>query len=91
MTSKVLEFRGIPLHHLGMYFEELGAEKTAANSLPHCYESSGWSAEILSEELITFTPNFKINAVKIRFDAENEETLQELIKNFRYKTTRVGG
>lgn len=92
MASKELEFRGIPLHHLRMYFEELGAvNKTLGNSLPNRFEKNGWNAEIISERTLAFTANFKVNAVKIRFEAADTESLQDLITNYRYKTTRVGG
>lgn len=91
MVSKTLEFRGIPVKHLGMYFEELGAVKSPAQSLPFHYKSVSWEAEILSEEMLVFTSNFKVNAVKIRFHAMDELLLEDLIKNYRYKTTRVGG
>lgn len=91
--EKVLEFRGIPIHHLGMYLEELGAEGSdqTLDSLPALYKACEWSAEIASEEIIAFTANFKVNAVKIRFLASGEQGLNEVIKRFRYKTTRVGG
>lgn len=97
MKDAVLEFRGINLDHLGMYFEELGAiRKTEGpisikEALPVLYEADGWSSEILSDEEIAFTSIFKINAVKIRFYAESDEALAGLIKNYRYKTTRIGG
>lgn len=92
MVNKILEFRGIRLHHLWMYLEELGEdEQVLADPLPSRYQGKGWSAIILSEETLTFTPTFKVNAVKIRFEADSEKSLEMLIKNFRYKTTRVGG
>jgi hypothetical protein len=90
MANKVLEFRGINLSHLGMYFEDLGAEKVSDSS-PYLFETLTWKAEILSEEIITITSSFHVNAVKIRFIADNEETLEQVIKNYRKKTTRVGG
>jgi hypothetical protein len=73
-----------------MYFEDLGAEKVS-DSFPYLYEASTWKAEILSEEIITITSSFHVNAVKIRFAADREEILEQLIKNYRKKTTRVGG
>ena len=85
-----LEFRGINLKHLGMYFEELGG-KQITDSFPYIYEGNGWIGQILKEEEITFTAVFKVNAVQIRFIADDEHILQELIKKFRYKTTRIGG
>lgn len=90
MPEQKLEFRGIKREHLGLYFEELGGvQKT--NSFPFIYEGATWSAHILSEDELTFTSVFKVNAVIIRFTADNEETLDGLIKNYRYKTTRIGG
>ncbi|MFF2446216.1 hypothetical protein ACFVSW_03860 [Neobacillus sp. NPDC058068] len=90
MIIRDLEFRGINREHLGMYFEELGAVQVT-DTFPYVFAAKGWSAQILSEEEIIFTPSFKINAVQIRFEAENEAALAELIKHFRYKTTRIGG
>lgn len=90
MASKELEFRGINLSHLGMYFEDLGAEKVS-QAFPYLYKTSTWKAEILSEEIITITSSFRVNSVKIRFAADHEEILKQLIKNYRKKTTRVGG
>jgi hypothetical protein len=90
MVIRDLEFRGINRDHLGMYFEELGARKMS-DSFPFIYEGEGWSGEILTEEEIAFTAIFKVNAVWIRFGADTEENLEELIKKYRYKTTRIGG
>ncbi|MEW9052781.1 MAG: hypothetical protein AB2392_16585 [Neobacillus sp.] len=85
-----LEFRGIKLEHLGMYFEELGG-KSVTVKFPYIYEGKGWSGQILKEEELTITSTFKVNAVKIRFLAEDENSLQELVKNYRVKTRRIGG
>jgi len=90
MHIKELEFRGIPLRHLSMYLEELGGE-TSSHSFPFCYRGEKWIAEILSEEEIAFTAAFKVNAVHIRFQADNNEILEELIIKFRKKTFRAGG
>ncbi|WP_338449039.1 hypothetical protein R4Z09_22920 [Niallia oryzisoli] len=90
MKTKDLEFRGIPLHHLGMYFEELGGRKDS-DSFPISYYGENWSAEILCEEEIAFTAAFKVNAVHIRFMAENLEILEWVINNYRKKTFRAGG
>ena len=90
MLEKDLEFRGISLEHLGMYFRELGAKKVT-NSFPFVYEGSGWHGKILSEKEISFTGVFKVNAVQVRFCAVDEKVLEMLLKNFRYKTTRIGG
>jgi hypothetical protein len=90
MPTVDLEFRGINRNHLGMYFEELGGTRTT-DSFPYVYKGNGWCGQILNEEEITFTAVFKVNSVQIRFSAEDNNTLKELIKNYRFKTTRVGG
>ncbi|PLR96815.1 hypothetical protein [Bacillus sp. T33-2] len=90
MPNRELEFRGINSRHLGMYFEELGGQLVTA-SFPFVYKGEGWAGEILEEKEISFTPVFKVNSVIVMFSAEDEEKLEELIKNYRYKTTRVGG
>ncbi|MBT2653823.1 hypothetical protein J7E81_00995 [Bacillus sp. ISL-18] len=90
MAEIDLEFRGIKIDHLGMYFQELGAIQVT-DTFPFIYEAEGWSGQILSEEELAFTAIFKVNAVKVRFIAEDEETLMKVIKNYRYKTTRIGG
>ncbi|WP_409272035.1 hypothetical protein V1499_20160 [Neobacillus sp. SCS-31] len=91
MAETILEFRGINLLHLGLYFEELGGVWTGESDMPKKYRGGSWSGEILSEKEIAFTPNFKVNSVMVRFRAETEEELAALIKRYRYKTTRVGG
>ncbi|WLR55667.1 hypothetical protein LC048_01230 [Mesobacillus subterraneus] len=90
MVDRILEFRGINRDHLGMYFEELGG-RLVTDSFPFVYEAASWRAEILSEDELAFTKTFIVNAVHIRFEAESLEELEQLIKNYRYKTTRVGG
>jgi hypothetical protein len=90
MVDRILEFRGINRDHLGMYFEELGG-MLVTDSFPFVYETDSWRAEILSEDELAFTKTFIVNAVHIRFAAGSMEELEQLIKNYRYKTTRVGG
>lgn len=90
MTSRELEFRGINLSHLGIYFEELGG-KQITKEFPFVYQGEGWRGEILSEKELEFTSVFKVNTVKVRFVANDSEALEALIKNYRYKTTRIGG
>nr|WP_263327389.1 hypothetical protein [Neobacillus sp. Marseille-Q6967] len=85
-----LEFRGINRNHLGMYFEELGG-RTVTDSFPYIYQGEGWRGEIIQENLISITSTFKVNSVHIRFSAEDDFTLEELIKNYRIKTRRIGG
>jgi hypothetical protein len=90
MVSCELEFRGINLEYLGIYFEELGA-KQITHSFPYIFKHHNWSAEILTEEVISLTRIIKVNQVHIRFNAESKEFLEELILSYRKKTTRVGG
>lgn len=90
MIEKDLEFRGIRIDHLGLYFEELGA-KQITGRFPYVYEAESWSGQILSEKEISFTSSFKVNTVQVRFCANEESILNELIRNYRYKTTRIGG
>lgn len=90
MLVKELEFRGIPLKHLGMYFQELGGEQVT-DSFPFIYRAEDWCAHILNEEEIAFTAVFKVNAVHIHFMAKNEEILETVIKGYRMKTFRAGG
>ncbi|MGM0902678.1 MAG: hypothetical protein ACQEXB_16455 [Bacillota bacterium] len=73
-----------------MYFEELGG-KSQTSTFPFIYKGDGWIGEILREDELEFTKVFKVNAVHIRFTAESESKLDELIKQYRHKTTRVGG
>lgn len=96
MVSCDLEFRGINRHHLEFYFEELGGNRrcsgaTNADSFPIVFVGDSWEGHILSETELSFTAVFKVNAVKIRFFAQDEVTLEGLLKKYRYKTTRVGG
>jgi hypothetical protein len=92
VIHRELEIRGIPLAQLGEYLEDLGGRLVAdSNIFPFVYEGDGWRGELLSEDELVFTSVFKVNAVFIRFSAETEEKLKTLIKNYRFKTTRVGG
>jgi hypothetical protein len=90
LVSRELEFRGINRKYLGMYFEELGGNQIT-DFFPIIFEHINWRAEILNEEQISLTSIIKVNQIHIRFHAKDEDTLQELIKNYRYKTTRIGG
>lgn len=90
MVSRELEFRGININHLKLYFEELGGI-LLADQFPFVYRGEGWSGEIGSEGQLTFTPAFKVNVVKVRFTADSDGALQEIIRKYRLKTTRIGG
>jgi hypothetical protein len=90
--NRELEIRGIPRTQLGEYLEDLGARLvTDSDTFPFVYEGEGWKGELLSEDEIAFTSVFRVNVVKIRFSAVIEEQLDRLIKNYRFKTFRVGG
>lgn len=88
--QKELEFRGIPFQHIELYLQELGG-KRITDSLPIIYKGESWSASIISEDEISFTSVFKVNAIKIVFQAENEGRFVEMLKKFRQKTFRAGG
>ncbi|MFZ7945252.1 MULTISPECIES: hypothetical protein [Bacillaceae] len=85
-----LEFRGISKEHLGMYFIELGAIQVT-DTFPYVFKADGWNGQILSEEEIEFTATFKVKAMKVRFQADRENVLEDVIKKYRFKTTRIGG
>ena len=87
MESQTLEFRGINSSHLRQYFVELGGKPSTQN----IYIGNGWSGAILSEGEVAFTSVFIVNTVQIRFNAETKQELEHLIKQYRYKTTRIGG
>lgn len=90
MPQTQLEFRGIRVEHLIEYFLELGGiQKT--EKFPIYIDGSGWDCTILSEVEIRITSTFIVNAVQILFKAKTEEILDELLKNYRKKTTRIGG
>jgi hypothetical protein len=90
MVVRELEFRGINLSDLRSYFEALGG-RLVTEEFPYVYEGESWRGELLSEEELSFTSVFKVNSVKIRFVAETEMILEDLIKDYRLKTFRVGG
>jgi hypothetical protein len=90
MLQQELEFRGINREHLGIYFEELGG-KQITDHFPYVYQSKDWYGEIVYEEEISITSTFKVNAVYVRFYASDDITLNQLIKDYRVKTRRIGG
>jgi len=90
MRTVELEFRGINHQHLGLYFEELGG-KRVTDAFPFMYVAEEWQGQIVNEEEISITSTFKVNRVFIRFQAENEEILNQLVTNYRVKTRRIGG
>jgi hypothetical protein len=83
-----LEFRGIPARQLIAYLQELGGQQVHASSP---ILGDGWEAEVLREEEVQITSRFRVNAVFIRFRAETEEKLAQLLAALRKKTMRVGG
>lgn len=90
MLEKELEFRGIKLEHLDTYLIEIGGKKVSDTS-PYVFYGDGWSARIISKNEILFTAAFKVETVTIRFSAQTEELLAEVIQQFRKKTFRAGG
>lgn len=90
MIEKHLEFRGIRLSHLIDYLMELEAVQTS-HDFPLLFQGSNWSAEILKEEELTITSTFRVNAVHICFKAKTSAALENVIANYRKKTTRAGG
>lgn len=90
MVEKELEFRGIRLEHLLEYFKELGGTQITT-VFPIIIQGANWESSILSEEDIKITSSFFVNAVLICFKAETEEAMDILLKDYRKKTTRVGG
>lgn len=62
-----------------------------SDGFPAVFVGDGWQGQILREEEISFTTVIKVNAVHVRFLAADEAGLDELIKKYRLKTTRVGG
>lgn len=92
MFFRMLEFRGISLQQLQLYLEELGGTKIALqHPFPIMFKGNHWNASILNEEEIAFTAVFKVNAVHIRFEASQKEVLEDMIRKYRLKTTRIGG
>ncbi len=90
MVQTELEFRGIRLEHLLEYFKELGGTQITTQ-FPIIIQGEKWESSIMYEEDIKITSSFYVNAVHISFKAETEETLSTLLKDYRKKTTRVGG
>lgn len=90
LETKQLEFRGIKLSHLQEYFLELGGTQVT-DRFPIHFEGENWQAAILSEQEVKITSTFIVNAVHIRFSAKQKEKLDDLIKQYRLKTTRIGG
>jgi hypothetical protein len=90
LLAEELEFRGINRKSLCLYFIELGGTQIT-ESFPYIFNGKEWSGQILAENELSITSTFKVNSIKVRFMAENREILDELIKKYRYKTTRIGG
>ncbi|WP_338472170.1 hypothetical protein R4Z10_05330 [Niallia sp. XMNu-256] len=90
MFEEILEFRGVALQQIQLYLKELGGERLN-NHFPIRYQAENWIVFILCEEEISFTTAFKVNSVKIKFSANSEEQLNDVITNFRKKSFRAGG
>ncbi|MGQ7279575.1 hypothetical protein ACT91Q_16550 [Brevibacillus thermoruber] len=91
MVEHVLELRGIPLSHLVAYLVECGGDPPPDETLPIVVQGHGWQAEVLREESVRITSRFHVNAVFIRFHADDDHTLNRLLDRFRIKVMRVGG
>ncbi|WP_134703920.1 hypothetical protein [Ammoniphilus sp. YIM 78166] len=90
MSEITLEFRGIVLHYLLEYLEEIGG-KRLNDEFPFRFEGPYWTAEVLREEEVRITSTFVINGVHIRFMAPTQEQLDDLLIQYRKKTMRAGG
>jgi hypothetical protein len=90
MAEQILELRGIPLSHLVTYLVECGGEP-ADETLPIVIRGDRWQAEVLREETVRITSRFHVNAVFIRFRADDDHALNRLLDRFRVKVMRVGG
>jgi hypothetical protein len=90
MAEQILELRGIPLTHLVAYLVECGGDPPD-ETLPMIIRGNRWQAEVLREETVTITSRFHVNAVFIRFQADDDQTLNRLLDRFRLKVLRVGG
>lgn len=90
MVVKQLEFRGIRLDYLIDYFIELNGTQVT-DTFPIKIQGNRWECFIIKEEEVNITSTFSVNAVYIIFKAETEEILETLVKNYRKKTTRIGG
>jgi hypothetical protein len=90
MAEHILELRGIPLSHLVTYLVECGAEPPD-ETVPIVVRGHGWQAEVLREETVRITSRFHVNAVFIRFHADDDHTMNRLLDRFRIKVMRVGG
>lgn len=89
METIDLEFRGIPLTALESYFKELNGEQLT-DDFPIFFDGGDWKGEIRSEEELQIASAFRVNAVHISFHAVDKSQLDEIIKKYRKKTTRVG-
>jgi hypothetical protein len=83
-----LEIRGISVNQLVTYLLELGG---AQQDSVYLVRGANWDAELIREEEKQITSRFRVNAVFIRFRADTEEQLNQLLASFRKKTMRVGG
>ncbi|WP_338461963.1 hypothetical protein V5G20_20235 [Brevibacillus borstelensis] len=90
MAEQTVELRGIPLSHLITYLAECGGVPLG-DTLPITVRGERWQAELLREETIPITSRFKVQAVFIRFQADDQGTLDRLWERFRIKVLRVGG
>lgn len=86
MAKKQLEIRGIRRHELSMYLLHLGAIKASDN----VYKGIGWSCKLGEEKSFQMFQSI-IPLVDVFFEADDFETLDDVIASFRKKTFRAGG
>lgn len=90
MVEQTLEIRGIPLSQICTYLNELGGLQQTV-TFPILFTNEDWSGEILYEVEVQITSRFSVNAIHIHFTSADEPILEEIIRNFRKKTMRIGG
>ncbi len=88
MVKKELEIRGISRKYLSTYLLQLGAVKDPTNSC--LYKGNTWSCKLSDEENFHMFQSI-IPKVFVFFEADDAETLAEIITQFRKKTFRAGG
>lgn len=50
----------------------------------------GWTCTLSQEEYFTFLQS-RVPIVRVAFEAEDSEILDEVVRKFRFKTIRAGG
>jgi hypothetical protein len=89
MAQKMLEIRGISRADLVRYLIQLKG-KAIEDQTQDTFAGTGWCCTLSQEESFIFLQS-KIPKVFVTFTAEESETLEQIIKDFRLKTFRAGG